>query len=105
MVPYRAALDVPDDLVSWLENLIATRRSKLGSPWRALTSYDQAVMVLVWFAKGDTFAQLGSHFRVSTDTAWRYVNEAVDVLAPLARPWSRRWPPRVSGAACCWTAL
>ncbi|MFE7404229.1 hypothetical protein [Streptomyces sp. NPDC057557] len=27
LVIYRATLDVPDDLVSWLENLIATRRS------------------------------------------------------------------------------
>ncbi|MFE7404230.1 transposase family protein [Streptomyces sp. NPDC057557] len=51
-----------------------------------MTSYDQAVMVLVWFAKGDTFAQLGSHFGVSTDTAWRYVNETVEALAPLAPP-------------------
>jgi hypothetical protein len=84
VVTYRATLDLPDDLISWLENLIATRRSELGGAWRALTSYDQAVMVLVWMAKGDAFAQLGAHFGVSTDTAWRYVHEGIDVLAACA---------------------
>jgi len=84
VVTYRATLDVPADLVSWLENLIATRRSETGGSWRALTSYDQAVMLLVWFAKGDTFAQLAAHFGVCTDTAWRYVNEGIDALAVLA---------------------
>ncbi|MFD7547874.1 transposase family protein [Streptomyces sp. NPDC059816] len=40
-------------------------------------------MVLVWMAKGDTLAQLAAHFGVATDTAWRYVNEGLDALAPL----------------------
>jgi hypothetical protein len=84
VITYRATLDVPEDLVSWLENLIAARRSDAGGSWRALTSFDQAVMLLVWLAKGDTFAQLGAHFGVATDTAWRYVNEGMEALAPLA---------------------
>ncbi|MDK1477088.1 transposase family protein [Streptomyces sp. 549] len=84
MVTYRATLALPDALVSWVEDLIGTRRCELSSPWRALTSFDQAVMVLVYLAKGDTFAQLGAHFGVSTDTAWRYVNEGIDVLAAHA---------------------
>jgi hypothetical protein len=65
LITYRATLNLSEDLVSWLENLIGTRRSDVGSPWRALTSLDQAVMVLVWLAKGDTFAQLGAHFAES----------------------------------------
>jgi hypothetical protein len=84
VVTYRATLDLPDDLVSWLENLIATRRSELGGSWRKLTSFAQAVMVLAHLARGDTFAQLAAHFGVSTDTAWRYVNEGIDVLAACA---------------------
>lgn len=84
MVTYRATLDLPDALVSWVEDLIGTRRCEIGSPWRKLTSFDQAIMLLVWLAKGDTFAQLAAHFAVSTDTAWRYVTEGVDVLAERA---------------------
>lgn len=41
-------------------------------------------MVLVWLAKGDTYAQLAAHFGVSTDTAWRYVGEGIEVLAARA---------------------
>lgn len=84
MITYRATLDVPADLVSWLENLVATRRSERGGSAYALTSFDQAVMTLVWFAKGDTFAELGAHFGVSTDTAWRYVGDTIEALAVLA---------------------
>lgn len=84
MVTYRATLDLPDALVSWVEDLIGTRRCETRSPWRKLTSYDQAVMLLVRLAKGGTFAQLGAHFGVSTDTAWRYVSEGIALLAPLA---------------------
>ncbi|WP_419995883.1 hypothetical protein [Streptomyces boninensis] len=41
-------------------------------------------MFLVLLAKCDTFAQFGAHFGVATDTAWRYVNEAIDALTGLA---------------------
>ncbi|MDK1475313.1 transposase family protein [Streptomyces sp. 549] len=84
MITYRATLDVPSDLVSWLENQIATRRGEAGGSWRALTSWDQAIVLLVFLAKGDTFAQLGEHFGIGTETARRYVNEGIEALAPLA---------------------
>jgi hypothetical protein len=84
VVTYRATLDLPDELVSFVENVIAARRSEKRSPWRALTSFDQAVLTLVWLRDGDTFAQLGAHFGVSTDTAWRYATEAMRALATLA---------------------
>lgn len=84
MVTYRAILDLPDELVSFVENVVAARRSELRSPWRALTSFDQAMPTLVWLRDGDTFAQLGAHFGVSTDTAWRYCTEAMLALAEHA---------------------
>lgn len=84
MITYRATLDVPDDLVSWLENIVATRRSEAGGTWRALTSYDQAVLALVYLLTDATYVELGRSFCVATDTAWRYVDETLDALAPLA---------------------
>lgn len=81
MITYRAALDVDPDVVSGIENLIATRRSEIGTPWRALTSFDQAVLYLVWIHHDFTFAELGAHFGVSTDRAWAYATETADVLA------------------------
>jgi DDE superfamily endonuclease/Helix-turn-helix of DDE superfamily endonuclease len=84
VVTYRAVLDLPDELVSFVENVIATRRSEVRSPWRTLTSFDQAVLTLVWLRDGDTFEQLGRHFGISTDTAWRYATEAMRALAAQA---------------------
>ncbi len=84
MVTYRAVLNVDSDVVSAIENLVATRRSEIGSPWRALTSFDQAVLYLVWIRHDFTFAELGAHFGVSTDRAWAYANETADVLAAQA---------------------
>jgi hypothetical protein len=63
---------LPDGLVSFVENVIVTRRCELRSRWRALTSFDLAVLALVWLRGGDTFVQFGRHFGISTDTAWRY---------------------------------
>jgi hypothetical protein len=84
MVSYRAMLDVDPDLVSWLENLIATRRCEAGGSWNALTSWDTAVLFLVFLHTGDGFAQLGAHFGIGTQTAWRYIDDTITALAPLA---------------------
>ncbi|MEE1802981.1 MULTISPECIES: hypothetical protein [unclassified Streptomyces] len=63
VVAYRATLGLPDALVSWVEDLIGTRRCELAGPWRKLTTFDQAVMLLVHLAKGDTFAGKGRNGR------------------------------------------
>jgi hypothetical protein len=81
LVAYRATLDLPGELVSFVENVIATRSGELCSPRRALTSFDQAVLALVWLRDGDTFEQLGLHFGISTDMAWRYATETMRALA------------------------
>ena len=81
MVTYRAVLDVDPDVVSAIENLVATRRSEIGTPWRALTSFDQAMLHLVWIHHDFTFAEPGAHFGISTDRAWAYAMETADVLA------------------------
>ena len=57
-----------------------------------------------YLAKSDTFAQLGTHFGVSTDTAWRYVNEGIDVLAAHAPSLADAVRTAKDSAACCWTA-
>ena len=47
VVTYRAILDLPAELVSFVGNVIATRRSERRSPWPKPTSFDQAVPALV----------------------------------------------------------
>jgi hypothetical protein len=54
LVTYPATLDLPGELVSFVENVVATRRGELRSPWRVLTSFDRAVPALVWLRGHDS---------------------------------------------------
>lgn len=84
MITYRATLDVPEDLVSWVENVIAARRGERGGSWYALTCFHQAVMTLVWLVKNTTYEQLAADFAVGVGTAHEYVNDTIDQLAAYA---------------------
>lgn len=84
MVPYRAMLDVPHEVVEYVSWLIYARRRELRSGWRRLSCFQQAVLVLVHLRKNATLQQVGVGFGVSTAAAGRYVTEAVDVLADHA---------------------
>ncbi|ANZ13344.1 transposase family protein [Streptomyces noursei] len=77
-------LDVPYELVEHVSWLIHARRRELKSPWRRLGCFKQALLVLVHLRKNETFAQVGAGFGVSESTAWRYVDETLEILAAWA---------------------
>ena len=69
-------------MVSAIENLAVTRRSEIGSPWRALTPFDQAALYLVWVRHDSTFAELGAHFCGSThDAAATRTDQIIEATA------------------------
>ena len=86
MITYRATLDVPDGLVLFLARLLAAERRRRRTPARSrkLGCRAQAVMALRWFRDRTRIEALGRDNGVSRATAYRYVAEAVDVLADLA---------------------
>jgi len=51
---------------------------------RKLSPGQQALLVLAYLRKGDTFAELAAGFGIGTATAWRYVTETVALLASRA---------------------
>jgi Helix-turn-helix of DDE superfamily endonuclease len=51
---------------------------------RKLNPGRQALLVLAYLHKGETFAELAAGFGVGTATAWRYVTETVAQLAARA---------------------
>lgn len=55
MIAYRAVLDVPTELVRYLARLLAAERRAIGTRTgaRPLTCHFQAVLVLVWFRRGE----------------------------------------------------
>jgi DDE superfamily endonuclease/Helix-turn-helix of DDE superfamily endonuclease len=84
MLFYRAALPLSSRTLAFTAGLIRRHRAAIGSPWRKLNPARQALLVLAYLRKGDTFAELAAGFDVGTTTAWRYVNETVDLLAVRA---------------------
>jgi hypothetical protein len=84
MLFYCAALPLSSRTLTFVAGLIRRHRAAIGSPWRKLNPARQALLVLIYLRKGDTFAELAAGFDVGTTTAWRYVNETVDLLAARA---------------------
>lgn len=86
MIPYRAMLDVPAELLRYLSRLLAAERRFRGTPSRSrkLSCRDQAILALRWFRDRTRIEALGRDHGVSRATAYRYVAEAVDVLSEQA---------------------
>src|SRR5215831_7956580 len=53
-------------------------------PGRALTCWKQAVFALAWFRDRPDIGRLGAGFGISRATAYRYKDEAIEVLAAKA---------------------
>ena len=84
MLFYRAALPLSSRTLTFVSGIIRRHRASIGSPWRALNPGQQALLVLAYLRKGETFAEVAAGFGVGTSTAWRYVNETVALLAARA---------------------
>jgi hypothetical protein len=86
VLSYRVTLDVPLQLVLFVSRLLAERRGEIGTRrgTRALTCWKQAVFVLAWFRDRPDVRRLGQGSGISQATAYRYLTEAVGVLAATA---------------------
>ena len=84
MLFYRAALPLSSRTLTFVSGIIRRHRAAIGSPWRTLNPGRQALLVLAYLRKGETFAEAAAGVGVGTSTAWRYVNETVALLAARA---------------------
>jgi hypothetical protein len=84
MLFYRAALPLSSRTLNYAAGLIRRHLKAIGSRWRKLNPGQEALLVLAYLRKGDTFEQLAAGFGVGRTTAWRYVNETVELLAARA---------------------
>jgi hypothetical protein len=86
VLSYRVILDVPLPLVLFVSKLLADHRREIGTRdgTRALTCWKQALFTLAWFRDRPDIRRLGAGFRISQATAYRYKDEAVEVLAATA---------------------
>jgi hypothetical protein len=67
-----------------LSDALRHRRAAVGTRWRRLTVGEQALLAVAHLRKGETYADLAAGFAIGTTTAFRYIREAIEVLAALA---------------------
>lgn len=84
MLAYPAVLDLSPSTREVVARAIRERRRAIGSRWRKASPGRQALLVLVHLRKGSTYTELAAAFGVGVATVYRYVTEAIDLLAGLA---------------------
>lgn len=86
MVPYSAMLDVPRHVVEFLSRALASHRDMIATPQgsRALSPFRQALFALRWFREAGSVHTLARDAGISQATGYRYLHEAIDVLAEQA---------------------
>jgi hypothetical protein len=86
VLSYRATLDVPIETVARVSRWIQAHRQRVDArPWqRAATCWTQAVLVLRWLKDDTDVHLLARDARISQATAYRYLHEAIDVIAQQA---------------------
>src|SRR3984957_17254281 len=63
MLFYRAALPLSRKTLSYTAGITHRPRKSIGSLWRKLNPGQQALLVLAYLRKGETFAELAAGFR------------------------------------------
>jgi hypothetical protein len=82
-----------------LASLLAAHRKSIRCRWRRLSPGRQALLVLAHLRNGDTYSRLAAGFGVGMATVFRYIGEAVDLLAShaptlTAALWQLAWSDR-----------
>ncbi len=84
MLFHRAAMPLSRQTLTFAAGVIRRHRAAIGSRGRKLNPGQQALLVLTYLRKGETFTDLAAGFGVGTTTAWRPVRETVALLAARA---------------------
>ena len=78
------AIPLTTRTLNHLAGLIRRHREQRRTRWRRLDPARQALLALAHLRNGDTYTRLAWGFEIGVSTAWRYVREAVDMLAATA---------------------
>lgn len=84
MLVYPSSIDLPSRNLRYLTGQLTSRRQEISTRRRRRTASRQALLALAHLRCGDTYAQLATGFGIGIATVYRYIREAVDVLAALA---------------------
>jgi hypothetical protein len=84
VLSYPSGMTVSSRALGVLSDVLRAHRNQRRTRWRKLSPGRQALLVLAHLRKGETYADLGAGYGIGTTTVFRYVQEAIEVLAALA---------------------
>ncbi len=84
MLSYPSGMTVSNRALIMLADLLRAHRAQLRTRWRRLDAGQQALLTVAHLRKGETYADLACGFAIGTSTVYRYLREALELLAALA---------------------
>ncbi|MFD6756578.1 transposase family protein [Micromonospora gifhornensis] len=84
MLSYPSTIALSNRTLNYLADRIRSHRNQRRSRWRRLNPGRQALLALAHLRNGDTYTRLAAGFEIGVSTAWRYVQEAMTLLAAAA---------------------
>jgi DDE superfamily endonuclease/Helix-turn-helix of DDE superfamily endonuclease len=84
VVSYPSGMSVSSRALTTLAGVLRRHRNQRATRWRKLSAGRQALLVVAYVRKGETYADLACGFQVGTSTVYRYVREALALLAAMA---------------------
>ena len=84
MLSYPSSMSVSSRSLTMLAEALRRERRARRTRWRRFDPGEQALLVLAYLRKGETYADLAGGFGIGLATVFRYVREALDVLAAMA---------------------
>jgi len=84
VLSYPSGMTVSSRALGVLSDALRAQRRQRRTRWRKLPAGRQALLVVAYLRKGETYADLACGFSIGTSTVYRYIREALDLLAALA---------------------
>jgi hypothetical protein len=84
LLTHPATIPLSTRSLTHLADQLRRHRTVRGTRWRRLDPCRQALLVLAHLRNGDTYTRLAAGFGVGVATVFRYVREALDLLAAAA---------------------
>ena len=84
MLSYPSGMTVSTRALGMLADALRRHRRAQATRWRKLSAGRQALLVVAYLRKGETYADLACGFQIGTSTVYRYIREALELLAAMA---------------------
>jgi hypothetical protein len=81
LLTYPATIPLSTRTLTHLADRLRAHRADRGTRWRRLDPGQQALLVLAHLRNGDTYTRLAAGFGVGVATVYRYIREALELLA------------------------